>query len=54
MWLSTMTRPDITNTVRTVARYAHEPSERLWQAIMKILSYLNETKSLGIRFGSEP
>ena len=38
MWLSTMTRPDITNAVRAVARYAHEPTERLWQAIMKIMS----------------
>ena len=36
MWLSTMTRPDITNAVRAVARYAYEPTERLWQAIMKI------------------
>ena len=50
MWLSTMTRPDITNGVRAVARYAHEPTERLWQAIMKILSYLNETRSLGITY----
>ena len=48
MWLLTMTRPDITNAVRAVARYAHEPTERLWQAIMKILSYLNGTRSLGI------
>ena len=47
MWLSTMTRPDTTNAVRAVARYAHEPTERLWQAITKILSYLNGTKSLG-------
>ena len=50
MWLSTMTRPDITNGVRAVARYAHEPTERLWQAIMKILSYLNETRSLDITY----
>ena len=50
MWLSTMTRPDITNAVRAVARYAHEPTERLWQAIMKILSYLNGTRSLGITY----
>ena len=48
MWLSTMTRPDITNAVRAVARYAHEPTERLWQAIITLLSYLNGTKSLGI------
>ena len=50
MWLSTMTRPDITNAVRAVARYAHEPTERLWQAITKILSYLNGTKSMGITY----
>ena len=29
MWLSTMTRPDITNAVRALARHAHEPTERL-------------------------
>ena len=50
VWLSTMTRPDITNAVRAVARYAHEPTERLRQAITKILSYLNGTKSLGITY----
>ena len=50
MWLSTMNRPDITNAVRAVARYAHEPTEILWQAIMKILSYLNGTRSLGITY----
>ena len=48
MWLSTMNRPDITNAVQAVAHYAHEPTEILWQAIMKMLSYLNRKKSLGI------
>ena len=48
--LSTMTRPDITNAVRAVARYAHTPTERLWRAIMKILSYLNGTKGVGITY----
>ena len=46
-WLSTTTRPDITNAVRAVARYAHEPTEKLWQAI---LSYLNRTKRLDITY----
>ena len=56
MWLSTMTRPDITNAVRAVARYDHGPTERLWQAIMKVLSYRNGMKSLGITYvrGSGP
>ena len=50
MWLSTMTRPDIINAVRAVERYAHEPTEKLWQAIIKIVSYLNGTKTLGIPY----
>ena len=32
------------------ARDAHEPTERLWQAITIILSYLNGIKSLGITY----
>ena len=48
--LSTMTRSDITNAVRAVARYAHEPTKRLWKAIAKILSCLHGTKSLGITY----
>ena len=48
MWLSTMTRLDITNVLRVVALYAHEPTEWLWQATIKIVSCLNGTKSLGI------
>ena len=50
LWLSTMTRPDITKDVRAVARYIHIPTERLWQAIMKILSYLDGTKGFGITY----
>ena len=49
LWLSTMTRPDITNA-RAVARYAHIPTERLWQAIMKILSYRYGTERFGITY----
>ena len=45
-----MTRLDITNAVRAVARYTYEPTERLWQAIMKIMLYLNGTKILGIAY----
>ena len=48
--LSTITRPDITNAVRAVACHEHTPTERLWQATMNILSYLNETKSFGMTY----
>ena len=32
MWLFTMTRPDISNAVRDVARYSHNPTGRHWKA----------------------
>ena len=57
MWLSTMARPDITNAVRSVARYAHEPTERLWQAIVKILVISTKRKVWALHkcgFGSDP
>ena len=54
MWLLNISRPDITNAVRAVACYAHEPTERLWQAITKILPYLNGTKSLDITYVRGP
>ena len=58
LWLSTMTRPDITNAVRAVARYAHIPTERPWQVITKILPCLSLNQKLrdhlcsGIRPGA--
>ena len=45
-----MTRPDIANAVRAVARQAHDPAERHWRVVRKIISYLNETKDLGLVF----
>ena len=50
LWLSNMTRRDITKDVRAVARYIHISTEMLWQAIMKMLSYLNGTKGFGITY----
>ena len=44
--LGYMTRPDIANVVRAVARQAHDPAERQWRAGRKIIAYLNKTKDL--------
>ena len=49
-WLGGMTRPDIANTVRAVACQAHDPAERHWRAVRKIIAYLNKTKDLGLVF----
>ena len=45
-----MTRPDIANTVRAVARQAHDPAEKHWRAVRKIIAYLNKTKYLRFVF----
>ena len=46
IWLDGMTRPNIANAVRAVARQAHDPAERHWRAVRKIIAYLNKTKDL--------
>ncbi|CAM9757375.1 unnamed protein product, partial [Sphacelaria rigidula] len=50
MWLAIVTRPDIANSVRALARQSHDPCERYWEAVMKVLKYLNETKEFGLTF----
>ena len=50
MWLSTMTRPDISNAVRTVARHSHNPTDRHWKAVLKIMAYLHGTRGMGLTF----
>ena len=41
IWLSGMTRPDIANVVKAVARQAHDPAKRHWRAVRKVIAYLN-------------
>ena len=39
MWLVVMSRPDIANAVRAVARHSHDPIARHWKAILMIIEY---------------
>ena len=50
MWLANQTRPDISNAVRAVARYAYAPKSVHWGAALSILKYLRTTSDLGIIF----
>ena len=50
MWLSTMTRPDISKAVRAVARHFHNPTDRHWEAVLKIMAYLHGTRGMGLDF----
>ena len=53
MWISNQTRPDISNAVRAIARFSHDPKEVHLKAARKILKYLNPTAHLGLTFRRE-
>ena len=50
MWLVVVTRPDMGNAVRAVARQSHNPTARHWKAVIQIIQYLLGTKDLGPTF----
>lgn len=50
LYLSTMTRPDISYAVNYVSRHVNEPKESHWKTIERIFRYLQGTKDYGIFF----
>ena len=50
MWITSPTRPDISNAVRAVASHSHELKRSHWEAAQKILNYLLETAHLTLKF----
>ena len=50
LWIALLTRPDIANAVRAVARYCSAPKLIHWKAARSILGYAIRTSSFGIYF----
>ena len=50
LWIALLTRPDIANSVRAVARYCSAPKLIHWNAAISILGYAVRTSSFGISF----
>ena len=50
MWPANQARPDISNAVRAVAKFAHAPKLKHLEAAREILEYLKVTSSYGITF----
>ena len=50
MWLAISTRPDISNAVRSVARYYSAPKIIHWKSALSILANINGTSSFGITY----
>ena len=50
LWIALLSRPDIVNAVRAVARYCSAPKMIHWKAALGILGYALMTSSFGITF----
>ena len=50
LYLSIMTRPDITYAVSNVAKFCASPSKQHWTAVKQITRYLKGTLSLGLLY----
>ena len=50
IWLVISTRPDISNAVRSVARYCSAPKAIYWKSALGILAYINGTCGFGITY----
>ena len=50
MWLAISTRSDISNAVRSVARYCSAPKAVHWKSALGILAYIKGTSGFGITY----
>ena len=50
MYLSVSSRPDITYSVSTLARFSSQPNNQHWTALKRVLRYLKGTVHYGITY----
>ena len=53
MWIANHTRPDMSNAMRAIARFSHDPKEVYVKAARKIFEYLSATAHMGLMFRGE-
>ncbi|CAB1098675.1 unnamed protein product [Ectocarpus sp. CCAP 1310/34] len=49
MWV-VHSRPDIALPLNKIQKVAHSPTDRIWQALLRVMSYLNATQDLSLTF----
>lgn len=50
MYLSVVSRPDITYSVSYLSQYLDKPTLKLWTSAKRVLRYLKETQNVGLNF----
>ncbi|XP_070025855.1 secreted RxLR effector protein 161-like [Nicotiana sylvestris] len=53
MYEMVCTRPDISQAIRVISRYMHNPGKEHWQAVKWILRYIHNTVDVGLVFEQE-
>ena len=51
LYLSGGTRPDLAHSVHMISQHSHEPRVKHWDAVIRILHYLNGSTTLGLCLG---
>ncbi|KAM4023872.1 uncharacterized protein ACNLHF_024820 [Anomaloglossus baeobatrachus] len=51
LYISTMTRPDIATAVGILCRYAEKPRQKDWNAVKRVLRYL-ETQTVNLKLSA--
>ena len=51
-WLVRDTRPDIVFVVHKLSQHCQQPNERHWNGVKRVLRYLQHTKAMRLRYGS--
>jgi histone deacetylase 1/2 len=54
LWYVTLTRPDISFSVNNVCQYLHAPTTVHCSAVKRILRYLKDTSSIGLKLRRSP
>ena len=50
MYLMLMTRPDLAASVQILSRFMEKPTRIHWEAIKRVLRYIQGTKEMGLKF----
>ena len=50
MYLMLMTRPDLAASVQILSRFMEKPTRIHWEAIKRVLRYIQGTKEIGLKF----
>ncbi|KAM4045526.1 uncharacterized protein ACNLHF_009382 [Anomaloglossus baeobatrachus] len=52
LYISTITRPDITTAVGILCRYVEKPRQKDWNAVKRVLRYLKETQGVNLKLSA--